>query len=88
MCIRDSVDPARLAAQSDELVGQIQALEARIRELEMCIRDRAKGAQLLSAPVAELGRSAAAAFSDSYVDDDIVMICRVDSAYALSLIHI
>ena len=27
------VDPARLAAQSDELVGQIQALEARIREL-------------------------------------------------------
>lgn len=27
------VDPARLAAQSDELVGQIQVLEARIREL-------------------------------------------------------
>ena len=27
-------------------------------------------------------RAAAAAFSDSYVDDDIVMICRADSAYA------
>ena len=27
-------------------------------------------------------RAAAAAFSDSYVDDDIVMICKVDSAYA------
>lgn len=26
-------------------------------------------------------RAAAAAFSDSYVDDDIVMICRADSAY-------
>ena len=27
-------------------------------------------------------REAAAAFSDSYVDDDIVMICKNDSAYA------
>ena len=27
-------------------------------------------------------RAVAAAFSDSYVDDDIVMICRADSAYA------
>lgn len=27
-------------------------------------------------------RAAAAAFSDSYVDDDIVMICKADSAYA------
>lgn len=27
-------------------------------------------------------REAAAAFSDSYVDDDIIMICKADSAYA------